>query len=164
MSKESHFTWQSILFVFSRGAIPSTSVSCILGWRKNSLVTTAQILYRNRFVFLTGKTINDQYSHHIETTKIIYNAKLCFSDVFRGHNVVNKAKGRISKRVFQESKARQFFRKTNISYPNVFHTSVCISGVRNVRFLEQLPCFVFLKHPFWDEPFGLFTDYKNGPM
>ena len=30
--------------------------------------------------------------------------------------VGNKAKGRISKRVFQESKARQNFRKTNISY------------------------------------------------
>ena len=29
--------------------------------------------------------------------------------------VGNKAKGRISKRVFQESKARQIFRKTNIS-------------------------------------------------
>ena len=29
----------------------------------------------------------------------------------------NKAKGRISKRVFQENKARQIFRKMNISYP-----------------------------------------------
>ena len=32
------------------------------------------------------------------------------------HTVVNKAKGRISKRLFQENKARQIFRKTNISY------------------------------------------------
>ena len=30
--------------------------------------------------------------------------------------VGNKAKGSISKRVFQENKARQIFRKTNISY------------------------------------------------
>ena len=29
----------------------------------------------------------------------------------------NKVKGRISKRAFQENKARQIFRKTNISYP-----------------------------------------------
>ena len=29
----------------------------------------------------------------------------------------NKAKGRISKRVFQGNKARHIFRKTNISYP-----------------------------------------------
>ena len=31
----------------------------------------------------------------------------------------NKAKERISKRVFQENKARQIFRKTNISYPQI---------------------------------------------
>ena len=36
------------------------------------------------------------------------------------HIVGNKAKGRISKRVFQDSKARQNFRKTNISYPDKF--------------------------------------------
>ena len=34
-----------------------------------------------------------------------------------GKFVGNKAKGRISKRVFQESKARQNVRKTSISYP-----------------------------------------------
>ena len=36
-------------------------------------------------------------------------------------------------------------------------------GVRNVRFSENLGCFVFLKHPFWDSPFYLITDelWKN---
>ena len=33
--------------------------------------------------------------------------------------VSNKAEGRISKRVFQENKARQIFRKTNIFYPQI---------------------------------------------
>ena len=47
--------------------------------------------------------------------------------------VGNKAKGRISKQVFQGNKTRQIFRKTNISYP---HVRVRIRGVRNVRFLE----------------------------
>ena len=41
-----------------------------------------------------------------------------------------KAKGRISKRMFQENKARQ------------------ITGVRNIRFSGNLVRFVFLKHPF----------------
>ena len=51
--------------------------------------------------------------------------------------VDNKAKGRITKRVFQENKKCS----------------------RNVRFLENLTCFVFLlKHPFWDSPFCLITD------
>ena len=46
----------------------------------------------------------------------------------------SKTKERISKRVFQGNKVRQIVRKTN----------------KNVRFLENLACFVFLKHPFWD--------------
>ena len=28
----------------------------------------------------------------------------------------------------------------------------------NVRFSENLMCFVFMKHPFWDSPFCLITD------
>ena len=36
--------------------------------------------------------------------------------IFIGEYVGNKAKGRNSKRVFQENKTRQIFRKTNISY------------------------------------------------
>ena len=39
--------------------------------------------------------------------------------------VGNKAKGLISKRVFQENEERQIFRKTNISYP---HVRVRVSG------------------------------------
>ena len=34
-------------------------------------------------------------------------------------------------------------------------------GVRNICFLENLACFVFLKHPFWDSTFGLITDDKG---
>ena len=51
--------------------------------------------------------------------------------------VGNEAKERISKRVVQENKARQVFRRANISYPLDMHT--CISN---------LVCSVFLKHPF----------------
>ena len=72
--------------------------------------------------------------------------------------VRNKAKGRISKRVFQENKAHQIFQKTNI-YDPLIGTRTCLyQGVRNVRFLENLGWFVFLKRPFWDSPFCLITD------
>ena len=30
-------------------------------------------------------------------------------------------------------------------------------GLRNVRFSENLVCFIFSKHPFWDSPFCLIT-------
>ena len=36
------------------------------------------------------------------------------------------------------------------------HTCV-YQRVRNVRFSENLACFVFLKQPFWDSPFCLIT-------
>ena len=72
--------------------------------------------------------------------------------------VGNKAKGRISKRVLQEHKARQIFRKTNISKSLIRTRTRAYQGVRNVRFSENLVCFVFLKHPFWNSPFCLITD------
>ena len=59
-----------------------------------------------------------------------------------------KAKGRISERVFQENKARQILRKTNIFYPLICTRTYAYQGVRNVRFSENQACFVFLKHLF----------------
>ena len=81
------------------------------------------------------------------------------SEDFRSTKFVgNKTKGRISKRLFQENKARQIFRKMKISYPMI-HTRTCAyQGVRNVRFLENLLCFVFLLPPLCDLPFCLTTD------
>ena len=65
-------------------------------------------------------------------------------------NIVgNKVKGRISKLVFQENKARQF---SNSSYP-LIHTRTCAyQGVKMFVFSENLACFIFLEHPFWDSP------------
>ena len=76
--------------------------------------------------------------------------------------VGNQAKGWISKRVFQENRARQIFRKTNISYPLIRTRTCAYQGVRNVLFSENLACFVFLKHPFWDLRFCLITDDMMG--
>ena len=40
--------------------------------------------------------------------------------------VDNKAEGQISKQMLEENKARQIFRKTNVSYSP--RTHVCVSG------------------------------------
>ena len=57
----------------------------------------------------------------------------------------------------QESKARQIFAKTNISY-SMIRTRTCVyQGIRNVRFSENLAQFVFLKHPVWGSSFCLIT-------
>ena len=56
--------------------------------------------------------------------------------------VGNKAKGRISKRVFKNAK------HAKISEKQTFLTPCAYQGVRNVCFSEILACFAFLKHPF----------------
>ena len=35
--------------------------------------------------------------------------------------------------------------------------------LKNVRFSENLTCFLFLKHPFWDLPFCLITEELQSP-
>ena len=64
----------------------------------------------------------------------IFDYNYLYSTYFVG----NKVKGRISKLVFQENKARQIFRKTNISYPQIRTRRCAYQWVRNVRFLENL--------------------------
>ena len=60
--------------------------------------------------------------------------------------VDNKAKGQISKRVFEENKARQIFRKTKISYRLIRTRTCAYEGVKNFCFSENLACLSL--HPF----------------
>ena len=67
---------------------------------------------------------------------------------------------RISKRVFQENKARQIFWKKIPEHFLSPDTHTYVSGGKKFRsvFSENLTCFVFLKHPFLDPPFCPITD------
>ena len=59
----------------------------------------------------------------------------------------NKAEGRTSKRMFQENKARQIFRKKeHFLPPDTLVRTCAYHGAKNVRFSENLTGFVFLKH------------------
>ena len=58
--------------------------------------------------------------------------------------VGNKAKGRILKRVFQENKARQIFRKTNISNPLI---RTCFK-IHPFALLPTNRCFKVQDYPF----------------
>ena len=49
------------------------------------------------------------------------------------------------------------FPKNEHFLPSDTHSMCAYQGV-NVCFSENLPFFVFLKHPFWDSPFWLITD------
>ena len=50
------------------------------------------------------------------------------------------------------------FPKNEHLLPLIRTRTYAYQGIRNVRFSENLTCFVFLKHPFWDSPFCLITD------
>ena len=56
----------------------------------------------------------------------------------------NKAKGRISKRRYQENKARQIFRKTNISYPLIRTPMCAYQGGKKCSFFGKFGVLCFL--------------------
>ena len=57
--------------------------------------------------------------------------------ILNTHLLGNKVKWWISKWVFQENKAIQIFRKTNISYSLIRRPTYVYQGVRNVRFSRR---------------------------
>ena len=76
--------------------------------------------------------------------------------------VGNKAKGWISKRVFLENKARQIFRKTNISYPLIRTRTNFCQGPFNLYFYfsssnekELAPILLRFKRPGTNELQGI---------
>ena len=60
--------------------------------------------------------------------------------------VGNMAKGRISKRVFQENKAHQIFRETNISY-SLIRTCTCTCRGKKCSFFGKFGMLCFLETP-----------------
>ena len=94
-----------------------TEAECQIGWAQGLLLFHPyymRISYQNSLVTQTIYSLNN-------TPKF----------------VGNKAKWRASKRVFQESKARQNFRKTNISYP----------GGKKCLFFRNFGVLCFLETP-----------------
>ena len=85
-----------------------------------------------------------------ELSILNFTSVLIRSQAYKTGNVVN---GQISKLVLQENKAREIFRKMNISCP-LIRTRVCVyQGVRNVRFSENFTRFVFCSARFEIHPF-----------
>ena len=75
--------------------------------------------------------------------------------------------------IWDSTKFRYFASVTGMSPANQFLSSmfkssvirqkgestyVYVSGGKELRFSENLACFVFLKYPFWNSPFCLITD------
>ena len=69
---------------------------------------------------------------------------------------VIKQKGESQNECSKKTKHAKF--PKNDYFLSHFLRSCAYQGVKNVRFSENLSCFVFLKYPFWDSPFCLITD------
>ena len=74
---------------------------------------------------------------------------------------VVRQKGESQNGCFKKIKHAKFFEKEHflpLDIATLLLASCAYQGVLNVRFSENLACFVFLKHPFWDSSFCLITD------
>ena len=72
-------------------------------------------------------------------------------------------KGRISKHAFQKKQSTPYFPKKEHFLPPGTHMYVCASGggVGNVRFSENMACFVFLNTRFEIRPFALLSTFSS---
>ena len=86
----------------------------------------------------------------------LYTRKSCVVKVSLNSSIITQ-KGESQNGCLKKT-ARQIFQKTNMSYPVMGIRTCACQGVRNICFLENLACFIFLKHPFWDLPFCLITN------
>ena len=78
--------------------------------------------------------------------------------------VGNNTKEQISKRVFQENKARQIFRKTNISYPMILTRTFASQGVKKCSFFGKFSALFSWNTSFKFRPFALSPTYCSRIM
>ena len=105
-----------------------------------SLVSIKCYSFRSFNFLLTLKDFNCILS----TGTISIDLQKVFDTIDHNTSVVSQ-KGE-SQNMFQENKARQIFRKTNIFYHLICTCTCAYQVVKNVRFSENLTFFVFLKH------------------
>ena len=83
------------------------------------------------------------------------------------NSLVIRQKGKSQIGYFKKTKLAKFSEIRTFLTPWYADVRVCIrvhictcvyQGIRNVRFSENLACYVFLKQPSWDSPFCLITD------
>ena len=107
-----------------------------------------------------------------QLTALTIFAKSFIIDVWQGSEYVSvesewinlktsviRQKGESENVCFKKTKHAKFSQKRTFLTHDT-HMYMCLSVVRNVCFSENLACFVFLKHPFWNRPFALLPTIK----
>ena len=121
----------------------------------------ALLPYYRRFVMLLLTTSISFWSIR-KKISIVNNSVLYFTWIQKIRSirwvVGNKAKGQISKLVFQENKARQIFQKTGIYFP-LIRITWCVSGGKKCPFFGKLDVICFLETPILK--FALLSYYRQ---
>ena len=110
------------------------SYNCLKGIRRPN----------SKFWTIIVATVNSQdFMLHLYQSGNSYLRRVFFT-FLSNQFVGNKAEGRISKRVIQENKACQIFRKTNVFYPLISTRYVCVSGGKKCSLFGKfdMPCFL----------------------
>ena len=75
---------------------------------------------------------------------------------------VRRQKRESQNECFMKTKDVKLFEKRTFFYSWYIHARTCAyHGIKNVRFLWNLACFVFSKHTFWGLSFCLITNEKR---
>ena len=137
--------------------IQRISFENISTWQKHLSVFWSDFPCQYAIVEHTKKTFINVHNMKIDC---IFNDYLSLKNIIKltilnRNSSVIRQKGESQNWCFKETKHAKFSEKRTFVTPWCART---YQGVRNVRFSENLACFVFLKHPFWDSPFCLITD------
>ena len=119
-------------------------------------------VFQNKFIRTPCWTLGLKFTQNKKLTVFNKVQLICnfFPGVLNNISSIIRQKAESQNGCFKKTKHVKFCEKTNISKPWTFlkHVRVRISGLEMFVFSENLTCFIFLKHPFWDSPFCLITD------
>ena len=125
----------------------------------NQISEILELFFEN-FSFCIQRFLQIFPKSDISTFSLTKTGNFCevmLTDRIKCNSSVIRQKGESQNGCFKNTKHAKFSEK-HISNPLIRTRTCAYQGVRNVRFLENLACFVFLKQPFWDSPFRLITD------
>ena len=133
--------------------IPQTSISIFSGNTTDLHLRIIELPYEQLYVTDTSRAIKITWTYSIQTSKERMNNQTIDPRRLRlimKNCCCNKGNG------MQQMWNFQFV--GNKAKVRMCARTCAYQGVRIVHFSENLACFVFLKHPFWDSPFCLITD------
>ena len=128
----------------------------VLSSLKNDSNDLIQCFYKFHWVSFQADILV-LFSIHLSFTENLIPSNLIgkVNQISETNSSVIKQKDESQKGCFKKTKHTKCSEKRIFLIPLIRTHTCAYQGIRDVRFSENLSCFVFLKHPFWDSPFCL---------